>query len=256
MNKAVLSVFTGLGLLDEAFRREGFCVVSAGDIVTGQDIRNFVSTKDSFQGVIGGSPCQEFSGLKPASLKTDYSQLMIEEFKRVVLESDVDWYLHENVKGVPDVKIKGYNHQRLIINQGWFEPIQRLRIIQFGCKNGGHIEIETKKILKECDSLALASDKRPFYELKMLQGLSKDFDLPEFTLAGKKKMVGNGVPLSMGVVIASAVKKFVNKNNKNNSLNMNFVTDRTVVFITLKSVLKMVAMKLTALILVASLKQV
>ena len=28
----VLSLFSGLGMLDEGFREEGFCVVSAGDI--------------------------------------------------------------------------------------------------------------------------------------------------------------------------------------------------------------------------------
>ena len=51
-------------------------------------------------------------------------------------------------------------------------------------------------------SLALASDDRPFPELCHIQGLPDGFDLPEFIIKGKKKLVGNGVPLSMANVIA------------------------------------------------------
>jgi len=41
-----------------------------------------------------------------------------------------------------------------------------------------------------------------------LQGLYEDFlaDAP-FTVAGKIKVVGNGVPLAMGVAVARAVKR-------------------------------------------------
>jgi DNA (cytosine-5)-methyltransferase 1 len=52
---------------------------------------------------------------------------------------------------------------------------------------------------------ALASDDRSFRELCYLQGLSDTYDLPEFNLKGKKKAVGNGVPLSIGNILASAV---------------------------------------------------
>lgn len=37
----VLSLFTGSGLLDKGFQQTGFCVVSAGDILWGQDVRDF-----------------------------------------------------------------------------------------------------------------------------------------------------------------------------------------------------------------------
>jgi site-specific DNA-cytosine methylase len=57
----VLSLFSGIDLFGRAFQLESFCVVSAGDLITGQDIRNFHAPKDKFDGIIGGSPCQDFS---------------------------------------------------------------------------------------------------------------------------------------------------------------------------------------------------
>lgn len=38
-----------------------------------------------------------------------------------------------------------------------------------------------------------------------MQGLPFDFDLPSFNVAGKKKLIGNGVPLSVGRVLAKEV---------------------------------------------------
>jgi len=54
--KLVLSLFTGAGLLDRGFREAGFCVVSAGDILWGHDVRDFQPASHTFEGVIGG-PC-------------------------------------------------------------------------------------------------------------------------------------------------------------------------------------------------------
>ena len=45
-------------MLDYAFRREGFCVVSGGDLVSGVDIRDCHFPAGVFSGVIGGDPCQ------------------------------------------------------------------------------------------------------------------------------------------------------------------------------------------------------
>ncbi|WP_457744108.1 DNA cytosine methyltransferase [Sulfurimonas sp.] len=210
----VLSLFTGVGLLDKAFREAGFCVVSAGDIIYGQDIRDFTGMKNKFNGVIGGSPCQDFSTLKRE--KGDYSLLMLNEFMRIVLECEPDWYLLENVKSVPNVtdldKIgvtlqrKKYTHQRFDINQAWYDNYTRLRHIQFGSKHGLYLNIPrgiSQNILGGC---ALASDNRSFRELCMIQGLNDNFNLPDFTVKGKKKLIGNGVPLSIGRVLAQEVK--------------------------------------------------
>lgn len=213
----ILSLFSGIGLLDRAFKEAGFCVVSAGDLITGQDIRDFTGTKGKFDGVIGGSPCQDFSKLK--RVKTDYSLEMIEEYTRIVTECDPTWWLLENVAGVPDVKIDGYGWQRLDINQAWYENVSRLRHIQFGHEDNITLNIPRGKMNEPCHGCALASDDRSFKELVKLQGLEEDYDLSDFTVRGKKKAVGNGVPLSIGRVLANEVKLVTDPGN--------IVTDRS-----------------------------
>ncbi|WP_165921704.1 DNA cytosine methyltransferase [Sulfuricurvum sp. IAE1] len=204
----ILSLFSGIGLLDRAFREAGFVVVSAGDLVTGQDIRDFRGIAGRFDGIIGGSPCQAFSDAnrdRPAD-DNHYGYQMIEEYKRVVFECDPTWYLFENVRNAPNVIIDGYDHQRIDINQGWFDDVYRLRHIQFGHKQGKKIFWPRGVTRPGLKSAALASDDRSFRELCRLQGLEDDFDLPDFTVRGKKKVVGNGVPIVMGRVIANAVR--------------------------------------------------
>ena len=218
----VLSLFSGVGLLDKAFREAGFCVVSAGDLITGQDIRDFTGMKNKFAGVIGGSPCQDFSMLKRD--RGEYSLEMIYEFLRVVGECEPDWYLLENVKGVPNVTelikndvtvlLKKYSHQRIDINQGWYDNYSRLRHIQFGSKDGLYLDIPRGTMQDIKSGCALASDDRSFKELCHIQGLESSFDLPDFNVKGKKKAVGNGVPLSMGRVIARSVKNVTDPGNK------------------------------------------
>jgi len=217
MGQLVLSLFTGIGLLDEAFRRAGFCVVSAGDIITGQDIRNFTSIAGRFDGVIGSSPCEDFGTYK--TNKSGYSLEMIEEFKRVVLESKPKWWLHESIKGVPNIKIEGFNHQRTLINQAWYEKMYRVGIIQFGCKTNQHIQIPRGNVKDK--KVVFMNDSRSLSELKHLKGLPDSFDLPNINIAGKKKLIGNTVPLKMGKVIAEAVRdtvynqKIINQHSDN-----------------------------------------
>jgi len=219
----VLSLFSGIGLFDKSFRDAGFCVVSAGDLITGQDIRDFRGVKNKFDGIIGGSPCQDFSSLKRE--KGTYSLEMMNEFLRVVDECEPNWYLLENVKGVPSVtdqanknvtfRMDKYSHQRIDINQGWYEDTSRLRHIQFGSKDNLYLDIPRGKMNNIKSSCALASDDRSFRELCHLQGLPSNFDLPDFNVQGKKKAVGNGVPLCMGNVIARAVLNVTLQRNKN-----------------------------------------
>jgi len=216
----VLSLFSGVGLLDKAFKEAGFCVVSAGDLITGQDIRDFTGMKNKFDGIIGGSPCQDFSILKRN--RGEYSLEMIYEFLRVVSECEPNWYLLENVKGVPNVtdllkkdvthltkinvtKLHNYSHQRIDINQGWYDNYSRLRHIQFGSLDDLYLDIPRGTMKDIKSGCALASDDRSFKEICNIQGLPKDYDLKDFNVKGKKKAVGNGVPLSIGRVLAKAV---------------------------------------------------
>jgi DNA (cytosine-5)-methyltransferase 1 len=226
----ILSLFTGVGLLDRAFREAGFVVVSAGDLIYGQDIRHFKGIKGRFDGIIGGSPCQTFSDAnrdRPVG-ENHYGFQMIDEYKRIVNECDSSWYLFENVRNAPNVIINGYDHQRIDINQGWYSDVHRLRHIQFGHKEGKKIQWErgsvTDRSLKSC---ALASDDRSFRELCSLQGLEDDFDLPDFTVKGKKKLVGNGVPLVMGRVIANAVLLCVTDQPQNVTDQSQIICDST-----------------------------
>lgn len=81
-----------------------------------------------------------------------------------------------------------------------------------------------KNILGGC---ALASDDRSFKELCHIQGLAPDFDLPDFNVKGKKKAVGNGVPLSIGRVLAKSVLDVTDPGENNVTLQHNkSVNDR------------------------------
>jgi len=138
----VLSLFTGAGLLDRGFRLEGFCVVSAGDILTGQDIREFTAPRHKFSGVIGGSPCQEFSKAF-RGVPTGYGLAMVGEFCRIVKESDSDWFLLENVPQVPSVEIPGFTVQRFNLNAKECGVSQnRLRCFQFGSRDGSRLVLD------------------------------------------------------------------------------------------------------------------
>lgn len=206
-NKMVLSIFPGIGLLDMAFEEKGFCVVRGPDTLWGGDIRNFHPPLDIFWGMIGGPPCQDFSG-KRRSKPTGYGKSMLKQYVRTVTEAQPEWWLMENVSRVPDIDVAGYVTQRFDINQAWYCDVSRLRHIQFGSKSGRLLHIERRQVTAQSVTYrgaALANDSRPFAELCNLQGLPKGFDLPPFLAKEKKKAVGNGVPLQMGRVLAQAV---------------------------------------------------
>lgn len=200
----ILSCFPGVGLFDLAFELEGFCVVRGPDLLWGGEIRRFRPPAGKFWGVVGGSPCQDFSAARRAPSTGEGAELMA-EFARVVTLADPEWWLLENVPRVPDLQIPGYGHQRIDVNQAWYSGISRLRHIQFGSKSGSTLQIPRGEPVRGAEPAALACDGRGFREVCRLQGLPEDFDLPGFTLAAKIRAVGNGVPLVMGRIVAQAV---------------------------------------------------
>lgn len=202
--QVVLSAFPGIDLLGKAFEEAGICVVRGPDLILGQDIRRFHPPRGAFWGIIGGPPCQEFSGLLRTE-PTGYGLEMLGEFTRVVTEAQPEWFLMENVARVPDISIPGYFIQRLDINQGWYCDVTRLRHIQFGSQSGHLLSVPRGRVSGDKEGAALASDNRSFRELCRLQGLPDDFDLPGFLMSEKKRAVGNGVPLQLGRVLAQAV---------------------------------------------------
>lgn len=215
-HKLILSIFPGIDLLGMAFEYAGFCVVRGPDLLWGGDIRNFSPPPGVFWGIIGGPPCQDFSRARRDE-PTGYGLEMLEQYARVVIEAQPEWWMMENVDRVPSVTtLQGHifaelNHsyaiQRMDIDQKWFCDVTRLRHIQFGSQSGRLLNVTRRRVTNghACDHAALASDSRPFPDLCRLQGLHDDFDLPPFLMEAKKRAVGNGVPLPMGRALAQAV---------------------------------------------------
>lgn len=204
VNGLILSIFPGIDLLGRAFEESGFCVVRGPDLLFGGDVRAFHPPPGVFWGVVGGPPCQDFSGLR-RSAPTGYGLEMLSEFVRCIEESQSEWWLMENVARVPSVTVPGYVTQRLDINQAWYCNVSRLRHIRFGSKSGRLLNIPRGVLRRGAERAALAHDDRSFSELCRLQGLPEGYDLPGFLAAEKKRAVGNGVPLVLGRALAAAV---------------------------------------------------
>lgn len=240
MSQLVLSLFPGIGLLDMAFEQEGFCVVRGPDLLWGGDIHRFHPPAGRFDGVIGGPPCQSFSKLgnlfRSAGHEPRHENL-IPEFERVVSETIPAWFLMENVEQAPEPAVSGYRVRSALVDNRWFGGVQqRRRRFSFGTATGlslaAFLEFEALETIDRAPvvrcrelsgSLKQSADQvrkngrlegytkpRSLAECLELQGLAPDhLDETPFTLAGKYRMVGNGVPLPMGRAIARAVAEAI-----------------------------------------------
>ncbi len=232
MNDLVLSLFPGIGLLDMAFEAEGFCVVRGPDLLWGGDIKRFHPPAGVFGGVIGGPPCQAFSQVNQAARKglQKLSPDMIPEFERCILEASSAWFLMENVKQAPLPSVEGYEVSDLLLNNRWCGGVQnRLRRFSFGTRDGLDFHVETEVFEPaEYQSCVTANGtqwergvpggrggrSRSDRSRTALKGYISGQGLPDgfldnapFTVAGKVKVVGNGVPLPMGRAVAKAMRK-------------------------------------------------
>lgn len=206
--KLVLSLFPGVGLLDRAFELAGFCVVRGPDLLWGGDVRCFSPPAFAFDGVIGGPPCQDFSGARRAP-PTGNGVAMLDEFVRIVRAAAPRWWLMENVDAVPDVQIDGYSWQRVPVEAAWYAPVRRLRHVQFGARGLAVLAVPRGVTDQVAAACVLANDDRPFRDLCRMQGLGDEFVLPGFTVEEAKRAVGNGVPFVVGRVLAAAVLQAV-----------------------------------------------
>lgn len=235
----VLSLFPGIGLLDRAFEEAGFCVVRGPDVLWGGDVRLFHPPAGRFDGVIGGPPCQFASRMRHVNPRCGEKHgNLIPEFCRVVGEAKPRWFVMENVKDAPLPEVPGYTVHAQMLKDEWVGGASsRERRISFGTHAVARLNIETLAVHHPASQLAAYAqgNGRPVPirynshdgELKLkksavlnetitraeywkhmltAQGLPEDFlsEAP-FTEAGKKKAVGNGVPLPMGRAIAAAV---------------------------------------------------
>ena len=230
----LLSLFPGVGLLDHAFELEGFTVVRGPDALWGGDVGKFHPAPDVFEGIIGGPPCQ--AHVRYAKLNKSIGKRvapdLIPEFLRVIIEARPVWFLMENSDRVYDVNVPGYVVQRFKLDAALFGLDQeRKRKFQFGHIEGKKIRPEIHPVVSQrLESAVLASEgrsgvihnrrgaagnqesyykpRRSFARVLELQGLPKNFleDAP-FTIEGKYKVVGNGVPLPMGRALAKAIRQ-------------------------------------------------
>ncbi|MBS1157776.1 MAG: hypothetical protein H6R15_195 [Proteobacteria bacterium] len=214
--QTVLSLFPGIDLFGRGFEAAGFCVVRGPDPIFGGDIRDFHAQAGIFNGIIGGPPCQDFSRAR-RSEPTGAGIELIGEFVRVVTEAKPTWWLMENVPGVPDVKIDGYNHLRIDLNSRDCGMVQsRHRHFQWGHIAGRVPTVTRRRSVAPAESqpCCLASEgqstsRRSWADFCELQGLPRDFDLPGMTLSAKYRAVGNGVPVQMATVMAQSVRNAV-----------------------------------------------
>lgn len=214
-NRLLIELFPGISLLGKGFEQAGYCVLRAPDSIWGGDVRQFNPIPLTAEGMMGGPPCPPFSA-KTRNPDKQAGIEMLMEFGRCVQTAQPDWWLMENVAGVPDFKIKGYTWQRIDLHAAQFGiPQNRLRHFQFGSRHNKAIVLDRPPVrrqnLKPC---VLATDgtrgssKPDWQEFVQLQGLPADFKLDArvFTLAGRYRMVGNGVPVPMGYALATAIQ--------------------------------------------------
>jgi DNA (cytosine-5)-methyltransferase 1 len=242
MSGLVLSLFPGIGLLDMAFELEGFTVVRGPDPLWGGDIHRFHPPAGRFDGVIGGPPCQAFSRLRFLVQHNgrETAPNLIPEFERCVAEANPSWFLMENVPDAPLPKAPGFLVCSRIVNNRWVEnpgEQNRVRRFSFGTRLGFTLPVRlaalepvayepavlasggtravpvklggTSKVKKTAN---LIGDKSTAYLRRAIraQGLPEGFlEKAPFTVAGKIKAIGNGVPLPMGRAVARAVREAV-----------------------------------------------
>lgn len=211
----VLSLFPGIDLFGRGFEDEGFCIVRGPDVLWGGDIRRFHPPAGRFEGIIGGSPCQDFSRARRAPPSGEGLELL-GEFIRVVEVARPEWFLLENVPTVPTVTVPGYRVQRLDLDARECGLRQRrLRHFQFGSADGKVIIVQRVLPLAGAnEKTCMATEgrrqhRRTWADFCELQGLPGGFHLPGMTKAARYAAVGNGVALPVARVLADAIKRAV-----------------------------------------------
>ena len=224
MEKLVLSIFPGIGILDKGFEEEGFTILRGPDLIWGGDIRKFYPPAGIFEGVIGGPPCQLFSQMR--FMNPDCGKKfgnLIPEFERVVYETQPDWFVMENVRASPLPEIPGYLVDARLFNNRWLgEKQNREHRFSFGTRDGRLLIWEEALFMSpEKATRLMASDGRrsskqahkghlgrTLSQALELQGLPADY-LREhpFTSRAAVQALGNAVPLPLARALARAVKR-------------------------------------------------
>jgi len=170
---------------------------------------DIVTPRSVIFGIIGGPPCQDFSRARRRP-PTGHGKRMLKEFCRLVTEAQPDWWLMENVPGVPDIHISSWVTQRFNLFAWEFGCRQsRNRSFQFGSRDGVPLVIvrrtqsHFRKLAPTCttkDSVGNFADRCE------LMGLPRWFDLPGLSRSAKIRAVSNGVPVPMARGVAEAIR--------------------------------------------------
>lgn len=142
-------------------------------------------------------------------------------------EAQPAWFIMENVPAAPLPSVPGYQVHSQKLNNQWYGGVQdREQRISFGTRDGRRLDVpgDVFESLEYAPAVCASGMKpgRPtdrnerlkymgwktkeaFEQVRRLQGLPDDFELPNFTVSGAIKAVGNGVPLPLGRTIAKAV---------------------------------------------------
>ncbi len=211
-------------MLDYGFEQEGFCVVRGPDLLWGSDIRSFNPPRYDFDGIMGGPPCQAFSPIGNVNrARYGESSVMpdqIPEFTRLVKSCKPTWWLMENSPHAYAPIDPCFSFD---LDLAWFGlPQSRKRrfwsnldLVRFISPElptllpvdaGSERTVSSKESVDWKGSRA-SSPSRSIEDMLELQGLPKDWlDHQPWTMAAKKKMVGNGVPIPIARALAKAVK--------------------------------------------------
>lgn len=224
-DRLICSTFPGIGLFDEAFEQEGWCVVRGPDLLWGGDVRRFHPPADRFNGIIGGPPCQSWSKMgntNKARWGDDCVMPdMIPEFERVVSEGRPDWFVMENVPDAPIPVVAQYHVHAELVCDDWFGGITaRPRRISFGCRDAAKIAgwkhaLHRQQVLAppNPEAVILSTGQRgnggaraSIDEMARTQGFDASrFEHSPFSVTELRRAIANGVPLAMGRAIARAV---------------------------------------------------
>jgi DNA (cytosine-5)-methyltransferase 1 len=216
----VLSLFHGIDIFGRGFESEGFCVVRAGEYELGFDVRDLHLPSGKFDGVIAGTPCQQYTTVnrsrkhqKNNPLCSCYGCQMLKEFCRLIDESQPTWFLLENVPAVPNIHVENYSIQRFDLRASECGLSQeRLRHFQFGSLNNTKLIIDRQPRIVNCRQTVLGKEteaERPLSERCVLQGLPSDFlaNSTIFTQKGKAKLIANSVAFPMAKTVAKAIRE-------------------------------------------------
>lgn len=225
----VLSIFPGLDMLGRAFESQGYCVVRGPDTIMGQDVRGWHVPSGVFEGVIGGPPCQSFSETKNFITGKPRFGDLTPEFCRIVSEAQPRWWLMENVIDAPIPIVSGYGSDPIILSPRDLGDIQsRRRRFTVGYYDG--LRYPMPDIRKRLPLVALEHidrepavtsgngggrrDGTPYRDLKRIAEIQGYLELAElrgrgdWTVAGLRRAIAQGVPRVMGEALARAIREW------------------------------------------------